>query len=182
MKFSRILTIVALAVLTAAATTTANAAEKVLASYTFGVINSAGPFHSGDKVVASVVEVAKDVKVLKVVSSNSNPHANEKLAPVKKSLKLSPILAQDLENNILSLVDAEIEIHESQVVCMMMPPFGESLVNLSILNSDGSVAQVLGPQGCWVHRHISPKEEYLRANAQELVLQLRTLALASLKK
>ncbi len=83
---------------------------------------------------------------------------------------------------------ANIEIVEthSPVVCMMMPQ--PTLSDLSVPKYDWekgtfdrSMRKILGPTGCWVSDHISPKHDYDMTRALVLRGQLVILALATLK-
>ena len=103
-----------------------------------------------------------------------------------KTAQLSPAALENLKSLALGLADAELEIVESEIVCMMLPV--PELSDLSVAKFDWQtetwsqqLTLVHTQVNCAIPRKVFPKLDWMREQARELRAAIKILALNELK-
>ena len=157
------------------------AAGKTMVSYQFGHENTVFPTpYSFEKVSASV-----DESGVLTVSSVTTRGFESTEPSVVLTRQLSESSVEFLRNELLSLSDAEITSYYSDIVCMIAVSPAQMVDHLSVATKWdwrakqflGELRTVMGPEGCWVQHHITPKVEWQMNQARGLKKMLQFLAL-----
>jgi hypothetical protein len=165
--------------------TVSNANGK-LATYAFGASNyDTGAVY---KVDATIVEGVDGSKVLNVKTQTFKPGIFTDLSnPVKteeKNVRISKILSQELIGSVEALKGADVTVEKREYVCLMFiaPGIQLTIDHLAVANANGELILLDGPKGCYLSEVIMPQEEYLRKFASTLKIELKALALATIKE
>jgi hypothetical protein len=104
--------------------------------------------------------------------------------PVELRKSLGSYNFEHLRHLLIRLSNVELVTRKHQVVCMMMPPWGDHLglglqvrkdLSHQVTYSGGDMREILSPRGCWVPYSIRPLHDYDNESARALQEALRVL-------